>query len=448
MYRLNSILNGLDGLVGWQQSHNLKKQIAWELVGSSSGLYFQDAHPLLTLENLRAIMPDDWIEGYPVAHSGEIFIDQSKWAYNGKVYRCICPEEGQIPYLPESEEGEAYWAEYDILSDYLADITRQGEVKVIQRFFQDKVNSHESKNLLENKSLFDGAGRLNDIVENKGWLVGFEFTPIRSQGITMFLNKIGLQMKGALGDVPLYLFHSSSEKPIATWVARFNNTEGSFSYLDFNPRDFQVSGNQAKMFDGELPYMKSTTDGGSFYLVYHQSELPEWMDAINYARDWSKAPCMACNRGNAQEWAEMTKYVRIMPFRVECDKFLQNHLLWPLEDMIYTPSTNYGINFRYTIGCDLTDFIIAQKDIFANAIQLQVAYTALKTMMNNPNVRVNREQVNSAALLYDLDGDSTGRASGMKVELENAYKALKIDTEGIAKVCLGCKRGGVTYGSM
>ena len=442
MYRLDDIVSGLYDLVGWRQSYSPKKRIDDALTVSHSGLHFQDAHPLLTLENMAAIMPDDMRDSYAPwksekkYHSGEgVFYDDTYW-------RAVRDNTGVAPGTQDD-----CWSETDILSDYLRTITRTGIIKTVQTFITSKVQAGETRNLLENKSLFDGTGRYNDIVPNRGCLVGFEIVPLRQQGITMTLNRIGLQMRSANGTVHLYLFHSSSADPIAAWDVKFNNNRGDFSWLDFAPADFAVSGFDARSLD-TLPYLTSSNDGGSYYLVYHQSELPKWMDAINYARDWSKEPCMSCNRGNLREWREMTKYVRLSPFRVKCEDFPTNHKLWDIADMVYTPETNYGINFRYSIGCDISDFIISQRDIFANALQLQVAYTALKTLLSNPSVRVNREQINAAQLLYDLDGDSGGRPSGIGHELRNAYKALAIDTTGIAKVCLGCTNKGVSYGFM
>jgi hypothetical protein len=60
-----------------------------------------------------------------------------------------------------------------------------------------------------------------------------------------------------------------------------------------------------------------TTDdipGAKWYLGYHQSRLPEWMDAVSYNRDWSKAPCMQCNHGGQEEWVEMNRYFHVAPF--------------------------------------------------------------------------------------------------------------------------------------
>ena len=74
-----------------------------------------------------------------------------------------------------------------------------------------------------------------------------------------------------------------------------------------------------------------------------------------------------------------------------------------------------------------------------------MAYDALKAIALNPDVRVNRNQLNAAQLLSDLDGEP-GLKRGLAVELDKAYDALNIDTTSIDPVCLKCKGKGVRYG--
>lgn len=442
MYRLNDIIKGLSGLVGWRQSRSLKKTIDPTLTVSDSGLYFQEAHPLLTLDSMRAVMPEDMADGFEDWVSSKEYAEGDMARHSGEAWRASSPNAG-------SEPGNSpCWEKADMLSIYLRDVTRAGIVKVVQTFMAAKTGARETRSILENKTLFDGAGRFDDIVPNRGCLVGFEITPARQIGITLVLNRIGLQMRGAKGRVKLYLFRSSNRKPLASWDVDFDSADGDFIWADFDPMDFDTGGKGAASMRCDMRYISSSNDGGSYYLVYHQSELPKWMDAINYARDWSRGPCMTCNRGDAQVWRELTRHARISPFKVKCDSFPEDHSLWNLADMAYTPETNYGINFEYTIGCDVSDFIISQRDVFASAIQLQVAYTALKTVLSNPDVNVSRRQVNAAQLLYDLDGDLGGRPSGISHELSKAYKALEIDTRGMSKDCLGCSGRSVIYGVM
>jgi hypothetical protein len=108
---------------------------------------------------------------------------------------------------------------------------------------------------------------------------------------------------------------------------------------------------------------------------------------------------------------------------------------------------NYGMNVEISVGCDISDFIISQRAIFATVIQKQVAANVLRTIAMNPDVLVNRNQVNVTRdeLLYELDGAPTGRASGLGYELKQAYRALELDTRGLDRICLQCNNHGVKY---
>ena len=55
MYRIDDIVTGLTPLVGWEQDWDESKQIAEALTVSESGLHYQDAHPLLTLEKYSSV---------------------------------------------------------------------------------------------------------------------------------------------------------------------------------------------------------------------------------------------------------------------------------------------------------------------------------------------------------------------------------------------------------
>ena len=58
MIRINDIQQALAHLVGWEQDIIPENQVAEELTETESGLTFQGAHPMVTLENLRAVMPE------------------------------------------------------------------------------------------------------------------------------------------------------------------------------------------------------------------------------------------------------------------------------------------------------------------------------------------------------------------------------------------------------
>ena len=121
--------------------------------------------------------------------------------------------------------------------------------------------------------------------------------------------------------------------------------------------------------------------------------------------------------------------------------------LWDIAYTMYTNTLNYGLNCEITVGCDLTDFIVEQRAIFQTVIQRQVAAIALRTLAMNPNVRVNRNQSNASKMeiLYELDGNVEGRPGGLGYDLKKAFEALRLDTQGIDRICLSCNNRGVKY---
>lgn len=374
MIRIKDVQDKLLNLVGWEQDGTIE---------SESGLTFQMAHPLVTLQNVRSIMP----------------------------------------------EGAD-------LDEYLERLTRSGITKAVQTFVQMKQLTRESRSLLERRTFFDGAGRVRDFIVPNGRMVGYEIVPVRSMGVTTKIERIGLQMTGATGKVKLYLFHSSQVEPIKVVEVDFTRENGGYQWFD--------------MTDWFLPYIGDENNaGGSWYICYNQAELPSLMRAVNISKDWSREPCGTCNRGDLQAWREMTKYIQISPFAVKVPSdFAENPEMWDIENNVYTPSMCYGINVEVSVGCDLTDFIIRQRDMFATVVQRQVAYDMLRTLAMNPDVRVNRNQSNASRMdiLYELDGNTEGKhRSGLGYDLQKAYEALSLDTRGLDRVCLTCDNGGVRY---
>lgn len=437
MIRINEICEALKNVCGWEQSYDPAKAIDDNLTQTESGLYFQGAHPLLTLDSMAAIMPDDWGIQYPVWDA------LTQWKQN-KVVQYGNDTNGNKLFWKakadnvgeEPTEDSLFWSKYNILSDFLERMTRNGIATAIQTFTQIKQLDKETRNLLERRTFFDGAGRIRATLQNNHKLVGFEIVPVRAMGVTAKIEKIGLQMTGGTGVVRMYLFHSSQIDPIKTFDLNFTVTNGGFQWFPLN--------------DCYLPYISDKNNaGGAWFLCYNQDELPAGMEAINVSKDWSREPCGTCNIGSVEVWRELTKYLQVTPFMYHApETFAEYPELWDIAQTLYTRTQNYGLNCEITIGCDLTDFVISQRAIFQTVIQRQVAAIALRTLAMNPNVRVNRNQSNASRtdILYELDGNTSGvRPGGLGYDLKKAYEALRIDTQGLDRICLSCNNRGVKY---
>lgn len=433
MVRIQEIQEGLLHLIGWRQSYDANDGVISEaLTQSESGLYYQDAHPLLTLQNLQSIAPDFSNISYPAHSTEETYAKGVVVTDNDKHYKSLkaVPENIQIT---DTE----YWIETNPFSEWLETKTKACITKAISCYVNEKVAKGTYKTLCEKKTLFDGTGRIYDTIKNKNNLVGFEIVPIRAKGVTTKINRIGLQFSEP-GDYTILIMHSSLMEPYyqETFTKRIgNNIEW------FTPSQ-----------ELYLPYETDEIDaGGSWYICYVQSQLPTGSQAIRKSRDWSKGPCNECSRHEYETWRIWSKYIEVHPFYVNeelvpvVDEQVQ---LWDVENNLYDYSTNYGLNLDITVACDMTDFIIEQRQMFTDYLSKSLAIDFLREFAYNPNVRTNRHSINASRpdILYEIDGDSSSmKKSGLSYQLELASKAIQVSTEGIDRVCLPCVNHGIKY---
>lgn len=445
MVRALDIQEKLLHLIGWEQNYDTSDlKISDALTVSESGLYFQQIHPLLTLQNMSCIAPDFKNMTFEEYNAEKAYSKGNIVKYNELLYKALQNSVGKQPDV-ESE----YWVETNPFSEWLESKTKASIQKAIARYCNEKIAQGTYKTLCENRTLFDGTGRLVDVVKNKKNLVGFEIVPVRAKGVTTKINKIGLQFTEP-GEYTLYLMHSSMDAPVK--IIKLNKIrKNSIEWFSLN--------------DVYLPYQSEDNDaGGSWYLCYFQSELPEGSQAIRKDKDWSKEPCGSCSRKELLAWMAWSKYIEVHPFFVneELINGMQDDFnddfnndfskqpihLWDVENNQYTYDNNYGLNLEITISCDITDFIIEQRMLFQDIIAKQVAVDMLREFAYNANVRTNRHSINASRLdiLYEVDGDSSSmKKSGLSYQLDMAFKAIKLSTEGIDRVCLPCKNNGIKY---
>lgn len=444
MYRISEINQSWKNLLGWRQNHDTSDfVIADSLTTSLYGQYFQDKHPLLTLANCKAIAPNFSVITYQTWSPTVQFRYGDRATSNGKNYRA---KVANINKLPETNPTE--WERFDPFSEWLQTKTNASIGKAVQRFWSEKLAAKSAKSILETRPVFDGAGRLSDVVTNTSEVVGMEIVPIRANGVTLRIDKIGLQFTGQ-GKHILYLMHSSRQEPLQ--VIELTRTR------DTGMEWFEV-------LDLTLPYLSDDNDaGGSWYLVYDQTELPTGMQAINRNIDWSSAPCSSCNASTYSGWQIWSQYVEFHPFKVSgvermndgdfngdfnSDFYTAPIKKWDVADQIHTYSNNYGINLQITLECDITDLLIQHREKFQNVVGLQVASDFLREFAYNPEFRLNRTQQNfsKAEILYELDGDSQGyKKSGINWELTKAYEAVDVDTNAMSRVCFPCNNRGLKY---
>jgi hypothetical protein len=166
--------SGLFGLVGLRDGYQTEYQIVTAAnQATSSGMYYQDYHPLVTVAHLHQVAP-----------GGLSDADFNTW-----------------------------WA----------DLTRAAIVKYVGAVMR----RYEVPSVFENLRLYNFATVLDDPMTMSGnAFVGLEIELAHVNNIKVVLDSIGLLFNGTLTDKTFYLFHSSQAAAITTITASATaNTE-------------------------------------------------------------------------------------------------------------------------------------------------------------------------------------------------------------------------------
>ena len=134
MTRIEQIQTAMAHLVGWEQSFNPADKIDNELTQSESGLVYQNAHPLLTLDNVKSIVPDTFAYQYPDWNAETAYLIGNKVKSAAKIWIAIADNVAETPAADSP-----YWREYNYLSDYLTRLTKNGIATMVQRFVEIKI---------------------------------------------------------------------------------------------------------------------------------------------------------------------------------------------------------------------------------------------------------------------------------------------------------------------
>jgi len=167
MYDIPSIKTNLAGVVGWRQPLVAELAIIDAAnLASSSGLVYQSVHSLITVENLRAALP-------------EAFDDAD-------------------------------------FNTHILDMQKDAIAKVVQNVFQKK--KPDTKALLDKLRLYDNANVKDDFIENVAdrW-VGYKIDLHKNNNIKVVIDALGSEFDDVADPVTISLFHSSQKAPVVTF---------------------------------------------------------------------------------------------------------------------------------------------------------------------------------------------------------------------------------------
>jgi hypothetical protein len=426
MYKNRSLLiKELAKTFGFYQTTNPDySTISPSLSSSTQNRWVNQVNGLISPENIQESItsfmtfPFDAWSGDTITYAkGDVFTD------NGVNYEAI----QNVPTGIDITD-TAYWFELDEYNNYLHQKRFQAAELAIDTVFNGKKIRNKVKSIYENIPLYDGRGNFRDKQANGNNFVGLSFVMKHDRSLVTTIKKLGHQFSEAIaGTLPIYLYHSSQEEPIATFNVIHDKANSSIwtTLTD----------------DGtnELRYLDDNYDaGGRFWLGYAQSDLGT-AQAINmYGIDWySGFSCQSCNKRSYQYWKNYSPWVAVDGFTVPESNFTVGVDRFDPDDVSYTPSRNYGLNIQMTNDCDLTPFTLQHDYVFAEAMNNVCGKLILEDMASNTrgaNGLANQVNEEANKQLYNVEGVFGTVAD----KVEQSLKGLSFDLSGLQDECLAC----------
>lgn len=414
MVRLPALQTALTGLVGFNPHYSPTfPQYTEELLESRSGLYI-NAIQLITPDNLTMALPRATANMYPVYDAGKEYKRNAIVRVDDALYIS-----SRIAQAGEHPVDGGPWVATDVLSARLRFVMDAAVAELINKMVAaNKING--GKSIVEATRLYHGAGSINDRVVKMGRFVGYEIVAKQVRDFAVAIRAIGIQSDTPNPTLKIYIYHPSTSEPIKVLTPNFEGS-GTFSW--------------APVADALLLLEDGThAAGGSFFVGYYENDVAgqmiereqAWPDYnLCYSQMMAAYTCARCNPDNQRAVETWSKNLEVHPFTVAAAELNEERTLWNVYQNVYNYSSNYGLNLDITLGCDLTQFIIRNEMLLADALHKMATVKVLEifttTVEQNPTAEIAK-----LAAAYNLD-NKENHSKGLKSELEKSLAALALD---------------------
>lgn len=322
------------------------------------------------------------------------------------------------PELPTDAVGDEPGAQF---SAYLDQLRTAAVGKVLAEFTARKKLTGAGQTVLKDAQLTGQSGEFARKVIKQGRFVGFALRLLDgARDVAIRISSIGTQFSEVDPNFRLFLFHSSQAEAVASYPL----PRTSRVYFEWTP----------------LAIPLSQYEGGEWCLGYFEDDLAG--QAVDLQHDFATRPGTCCGSDylHYDKWAP---YVQVRGFAVP-EAWAEPGMWSGIVN--YVPNTNFGLNFKFSAECDLSDYFCRHRELFTTALQLQLAADLLSTMAYTTRNNGVSAAVQQLALV-ELN-NKPDYQPGLLSRLEKALGALDVDLSGISKPCLPCKTNGVRWGAI
>lgn len=416
MFNAITVQDELVSLIGWRKDKNpeVTQNPMGDLLTASTGLFYNDAHRLLTSGNLNAVFADFARFTYPTFSLATSYSKGTIVKESANYFISL-----QDANLNHATNLTAWWRQTTPTNEQYREITTSGITLGLNQWLDRKYKLKTASNLLERKTVLSLPGyKAEEIGTTKRYL-GWRLCPTpKYPDIINTIDRVCIHMKQSQ-TVTVSLYRNGSSTPIHSviftgdatpdpiWMdAGWELDPGSFYYLAYD--------RQALTNPTAIPYNDiQNMDKSAFAYNRFPGTLP-FMEVSAFEHD---------GPGNSG-WEDVTD--------------------------IQKNDNNYGLNVAISSRCDYTSLIVEQKDTFKMVCFYAVAIEALKFLIYNPSARVTREKLNipDSQLLFEIQGNPDAKKkTGLEKSLWDAIDNTTLDQRKLCKYCLPARKSSITFTS-
>lgn len=400
-YNRKNIARSLRGLIGFMPSYdasNVKAKIDDDLSESLSGYYVNNFHTAFTPEIFASTAQKFW--GFTVrewSNAAAYPVDAVVRKANNIYQATQAATAGEDPALTPEK-----WKETSLLSIWFRNKYDSSVLNLLSKLSERKKLDGHGREYRGKTSLYTTGGSSTNVITKSGRFVGYQIN-VKQDNMSVQLQRIGMQLTQA-ATIPIHVITDDGDTIID--VEFFSDGGRNIKYADVDVTPFFSS------------------DSGEVTIGYFEDDLGS-ASAIAFANSvFSQKPCYGCGSVDSPARFAWDPFIKVIPFSEKDDV--------PTADY----DSNYGLNLVFSFNCDLSDLIIKQKLMVADALKAQLKMDLMSEIAGN--VRNNAEAETVQMMLYtelkDFDDPENP-----KIALERAVKALDFNLSD-GSICMQCNK--------
>lgn len=413
MYQHKEIISGLKGLVAFYPANDPRyPKIDATLRTSTYGLYVD--HPLCTVENLYNAAPEFKSFTYPDWVSGSDYTIHEVVTESGSTYAA---KSNLTNNTTAPSADTTNWQKIDPFSAWLAQQYDEAAINLVNDFVTRKKYERIGKSLLDMQELYRGAGMISNTVVKESRFVGFQIDFTNSHGLMLRIDKLGFQ-SSATGEVTFYLYNTSQVEAIGEYTVTLD-TANNFEWFDLT--------------EAIIGYMRDNNDASSsYYFGYYEDDLTNGQ-AIRKEFDISAAPCGSCSSTNTDLYNAWSAYTAIRAIYVENSYLDDGRELFDLNGVKPHDNTNWGMNLKISVLCDITPMLLENKSLFAPLLSKRVSLELLDKIAFTTRMNTIADKTRRLAM---ADLDDNPKSGSYLAKYYKELDAMVVDFSGFNSACL------------